>query len=261
MTDLDARQPPTAAIKTAARDDFGQCSTRVGIVTAMPAEAATLRRALSGNRADWPRIICGGIGPSAATTAANSLLASGAQLLISWGVAGGLDPRLLAGSLVLYSSVIDLATETEYACDSRWITQTLRRLSQLDVVRRTALSVRLPALSAAEKAALNSRYHCAVADMESSAIAAVALANGVRFAALRAVADAGTISLPSTALYSLREPRRPRWRIVAALGRRPWELPALIQLGLQYGAALRQLRRAAAVLFGECRCTSLTEIA
>src|SRR5207253_8076336 len=47
-----------------------------------------------------------GIGGSAAARGARALIDAGATALISWGMAGGLDPALAAGTIFLPSEVI-----------------------------------------------------------------------------------------------------------------------------------------------------------
>ncbi|MBI2801504.1 MAG: hypothetical protein HYX63_14695 [Gammaproteobacteria bacterium] len=243
-----------------ANDEHRARLQRIGFVTAMPAEAATLgRRARS--VAEWPRVACGGIGSAAATAAANTLVAQGAELLVSWGVAGGLEAELQAGNLILYTSVIDAATETEYRCDPRWIEQTMTRLNHLNVRQRIGLSVSAPVTMPHEKAGLNRRYRCAAVDMESAAIAAVARTHGLGFAGLRVISDPATTSLTATALVALGPSNHSAWRVVVASGRRPWELLALLRLGLQYGSALKHLKRAAAALPCEYSHPSLTKSA
>ena len=233
---------------------------RIGFVTAMAAEAATLGRRVR-LVPEWPRVVCGGVGPAAATAAANSLVTQGAELLVSWGVAGGLEAELRAGNLILYTSVIDAATETEYHCDPRWIEQTKACLHHLGIRERIGLAVSAPVTTSHEKAALNRRYRCAAVDMESAAIAAVARTHGLGFAGLRVITDPATTSLTAIALVALGPSNHSTWRVVAALGRRPWALPELLRLGLQYGSALKQLKRAGAALPCEYSRSSLTKSA
>ena len=55
---------------------------------------------------DGTLLVLSGIGPVSAAEGARRLVLSGARALISWGVAGGLDPQLAAGALVLPEAVI-----------------------------------------------------------------------------------------------------------------------------------------------------------
>jgi nucleoside phosphorylase len=96
----------------------------VGIVTALAAEArafpiAERPRGTMRRLADGSLLIVGGIGPAAAAVAARSVLAAGATALASWGFAGGLDPALRAGTILLPGEVISAAGAT-YATSDAW---------------------------------------------------------------------------------------------------------------------------------------------
>src|SRR4029077_917603 len=69
----------------------------VGIVSALAAEArhlgpTTQRREALASFADGTLLVVSGIGGSAAARGARALIDAGATALISWGMAGGLDP-------------------------------------------------------------------------------------------------------------------------------------------------------------------------
>ena len=83
----------------------------VGIVAALAAEARALgptKLELGAPRtlADGTRIAVSGIGFAAAARAAQALVDTGVTALASWGMAGGLDPALNAGTILLPSQVI-----------------------------------------------------------------------------------------------------------------------------------------------------------
>ncbi len=80
-------------------------------------------------------------------------------------------------------------------------------------------------------------------DMESAAIAAVAERAGLRFIALRAIADPLETAIPHCALSSIDEFGRPRvFRLIMELARRPGEIAGLIKLGKGHYAARRSLQ-------------------
>ena len=83
----------------------------VGIVSGLAAEArhlgpTTPRRAALASLADGTLLAVSGIGGSAAACGARALVDAGATALISWGMAGGLDPALACGTIFLPSEVI-----------------------------------------------------------------------------------------------------------------------------------------------------------
>ena len=79
---------------------------RIGVLTGLAAEARLLERALTGSDVIIART---GAVPERAEAAAESLVAKGAAALLSFGLAGGLDPTLRAGDLVLADRVVRAA--------------------------------------------------------------------------------------------------------------------------------------------------------
>src|SRR5579859_7795360 len=69
----------------------------IGIVVGMQTEAALL--------APGSMIVCTGGRPAKAEQLARYLLEAGAEGLVSFGVAGGIDPRLAPGDLVIGTEV------------------------------------------------------------------------------------------------------------------------------------------------------------
>ena len=77
-----------------------------GIVTGLEAEAAVLRGAANVSHPDrLPFIACAGA--ERARAAAQRLLTKGAEALISFGIAGGLDPALRPGRLIVRHEQIE----------------------------------------------------------------------------------------------------------------------------------------------------------
>ena len=81
--------------------------------------------------------------------------------------------------------------------------------------------------------------------MESHIVAEVAAAHGLPFAILRIIGDGADETLPAAA----RVPLRPDGgvamaSVLAAVARRPWEIPALIRLAGATNRAMQGLRAA-----------------
>ena len=222
---------------------------RTGIVTAMPAEAQSWRRIL-GPPGVGPQIQleCAGVGPQAASRATHALLELGVAALFSWGTAGGLDRALAPGSIVLYTSVVDSQSGIEYSCDAARTALLAVQLSSLGGVLGRGLSVPAPIVASAHKEALHARFHCAALDMESATIAAIAQPAGVPFTALRVIVDPADFSLPRSALAGIGSALPPWLAVLLALGRRPWELSAVLTLAQWYRHALSRLGAAADAL-------------
>ena len=209
----------------------------IGIVVGMRAEAALL--------APGSMIACSGGRPAKAEELAKYLLKAGAEALLSFGVAGGLDPSLSPGDLVIASSV-DLDGASLKA-DEAWAKRLHNALpkAHLGIV----CGAQVPALSAADKAHLRAESGGLVIDLESGPVAEVCAAAGKPFAVLRAVADPAGRAIPEFALKGLAEDGRTRaLPVILGLLGRPLELPALLGLARDNRAALASLGRAARLL-------------
>ena len=159
--------------------------------------------------------------------------------IISFGTAGGLDPALPPGACVIADQIA--TSDGRFSVDCGWM-QALRTCLP-EAILGTLAGVDRPLLDAADKARLwRSSGACAV-DMESHRAALVAQRYGVPFAACRVVIDPANRSLPAAAVAGLRDDGTPALiSILRALARRPWQLPALIRLASDAGAAKRTLR-------------------
>jgi adenosylhomocysteine nucleosidase len=219
----------------------------VGIVCALASEArhlgpATRRTEILSALADGSLICVSGMGSEAAARGAQALLDAGANALVSWGMAGGLDPTLAAGTLLLPTEIV--ARNGQAIPTSRpW----RERLS-------VAVSSRLPVLagklvtsagavgSVAAKAALFRETGAAAVDMESLGVAEVAVARRVPFVAVRVIVDSAGDVLPKAVTAAADAAGHLRlWRLLGALALAPADLPALIRLARRYRAAGRSL--------------------
>jgi adenosylhomocysteine nucleosidase len=220
----------------------------LGIVAALVAESRSLgpasRRGVEpATLADGTQLIVSGIGPAAAAVGARRLLAAGARALLSWGMAGALDPALPAGALVLPAAVISPEGRV-FLTTADWRERVSRALAASQrVCGGTLLSCREPLGSTAGKALAFAQTGAVAVDMESSAIAEVAAAGRVPFLIVRAIVDTARDAVPEVALSTTRagEDGPQVGRLLASLARRPGELPALIRLARRYRSASRAL--------------------
>ena len=152
--------------------------------------------------------------------------------ILSLGIAGGLDPALRPGALVVARNVI---AEARWPADAAWSGALLEATGALHADIAGADCV---IATPAAKAALWAATGAAAVDMESAAIARL----GVPFAVLRAVADTAGEALPAAAAMGLDAAGNPApWRVIRALLRRPQDLPGLIRMALRSRAALSAL--------------------
>jgi len=184
----------------------------------------------------------GGIGRARAENAARRLVARGVDGLVSWGVAGGLDPALEAGTVVLAETVLQQDGST-VPSDARWRGRLERRI--VDGVPATTgpLFHSDEVLSSvAQKRAIWERWAASVVDMESAAIAAVAREAGLPWLSVRVVTDTALVSLPPAVTASSGDDGRLRPAGIARLVLRPWLWQDLVRLAGSTRVAARSMR-------------------
>ena len=217
-----------------------------GVVAALEFEARCLRELSDGSL-----IGISGIGADSAARAARALIASGAGALLSWGVAGALDPGLACGAAVLPSEVLRPAAELAGTSLQRfetcraWRERLLGALQgHVRVTNGALLSSAAPVATAARKASLFHQTRAVAVDMESAAVAAVAADHGLPFIALRVILDTARDSLPESIMraFDPASASRARWWRAWALVSSPQDWGALLRLAAQYRCARRGLR-------------------
>ena len=171
--------------------------------------------------------------------------------VISFGVAGGLDPSLKPGDIVLATEVV--------AGDDRWLAglslnedliagMALRRRR---IIRGGLAGAEEVVVAKARKAALWLQTGAAAVDMESHIAAAYAADAGLPFAALRVISDSAHRSLPSLAKTAIRPDGKVDLRkILSGVARNPSALSALVSTGIDFNRALRSLRGCRGFLLG-----------
>ena len=188
-----------------------------------------------------PIIRCAAASTARAIEEAEALCRHGVAALLSFGLAGGLDPSLPSGSVIL-ALEIRTASGKALACDATWQERIMAKASGLTLIRAPLAAAARPLTGSNDKARLFAASKAAAVDMESLALAEAAAAAGLPFLALRAVADAADRNLPTAALAPLSHDGRAQpLYVIGRLARRPWELPALVRLGRDAGHAERAL--------------------
>ena len=223
-----------------------------GVVAALAAEARVLGPARPQGEgwavlADGNLLAISGMGPKAARSAALRLIDAGATSLVSWGLAGGLDPDLEAGAVCVPREVI--AADGSRLSTARSWQESLsssvpfgRRVGN-DALLTTEYALETPADKSAARRATGA---CAV-DMESSAVAQVAAAHGVPFIAVRVIVDTARDGIPPTVAGASRAGKLRTGRLILGLLRSPLEIAALLRLARRYRVALRSLRAVASL--------------
>lgn len=219
-------------------------SIRLGIVTGLQKEAACVQaRARALPKGARPMVFSAAGQADVARNAARHMIAQGAAGLISFGIAGGLDPSLGPGVVVIADRVV-LPDGTSLACHDPWVDRLLKADGGFD--SGAILGSDHAVMTAREKAALFRNHGALAVDMESHAVARVAADAGVPFIAVRAVGDPAHRPVPRAALAGLTSDGRTRaLPVMLRLLRRPRDLPGLLRLARDTKAAIAALKRTA----------------
>ena len=171
--------------------------------------------------------------------------------VISFGVAGGLDPSLKSGDVVVATEVL--------AGDACWLAGLALNEQVIAGVGLEGRRVVRGRLAGAEevvaarhvKAALHSETGAAAVDMESHIAAAYAAESGLPFAALRVIADPASRALPALAVSAIKPNGDIDLRkILRGIARNPTTLRGLVATGIDFNRALRSLRGCRGFLLG-----------
>jgi len=213
----------------------------LGIVTGLQSEAK-----LAAGTARM--VISGGGRPDATQRKIVALIAQGVSGLVSFGIAGGLDPRLACGDLVISATVVDVDGR-RYVGDPGWLQKALSIQPQALAGHVYASDVIVETTS--QKHHLFSTSDVLCADMESHHVARAAERHGLPFIVIRAISDRATEVLPAAFADGVDEDGGTRVTpILQALLTGRLTLPKVIQAGRSASRALQALRRAQPILQG-----------
>ena len=211
-------------------------SERIGIVVGLRAEAKIARKL------GWD-IAIGGGGADGAAHAVAELIARGATALVSFGLAGGIDPSLRPGRVLVPRAVPMDGAEipTDAALNTRLGGVTDHVILAGDALLNTADSKR--------RRWRNLKVNAI--DLETGAVARAALAHNLPFAVLRAVCDPANCSLPPAAKVALDQRGAiGAWRVLRSILRSPTQVPDLLALARDAAKARRALERRISRLVG-----------
>ena len=200
----------------------------MGIVVGLEAEARIAR--LLGAPVE-----VGGGEAEGAEAAASRLIGAGIRSLLSFGLAGGLDPSLAPGALIVPDVIL--------SADGHFPTHP-PLAAALGRVGGAVWSGGAVLPTEAAKRAVYEKTGAAAVDLESAAVAAAAARRAIPFAALRAICDPAGRSLPRAALVALDgQGRIGPWRVARTALAHPRELPSLLALASDAAKARRALAR------------------
>jgi hopanoid-associated phosphorylase len=171
------------------------------------------------------------------------------RAVISFGVAGGLNPDLQPGDIVIPKAIVDgeKIWYTDTALSTHF-TEQLQKKSR--IVHRGILAGSNEVLMTPEaKAQLRTQTHADIVDMESHIAAEFAEKNNIPFVAIRAVSDPATRALPPAAANAVTKRGGVNIvSIIAHLLREPRQLFSLLNAGRDSSQAFKTLEQCQSLL-------------
>jgi len=165
--------------------------------------------------------------------------------VISFGVAGGLDPSLKSGDVVVATEVMAGSARwlAGLALNEDLIAKLTTGIGRRRVVRGGLAGVEEVVVAQAGKAALRRKTGAAAVDMESHIAAAYAEEAKLPFAALRVISDPASRALPALARSAIKPNGDVDLGVIfRGVVRNPGALRALVSTGIDFNRALRSLR-------------------
>lgn len=227
---------------------------KVGIIAALPAEAKCLYNKklniTSPVEIQKDIFLClSGIGYNSASNAAKKLLDFKVDGLVSWGVAGAIEPSLNSSDLILANAII--GHDKTYPASTEWKNK-LSNNSQNSygkVLSGDIASSKEICASVADKNNLLNKTGALAVDMESVAIAEVANNSNLDFLVIRSIADQAEASIPEAVLKHTDNLGNPELlKFVLSCILKPGQIRDIAILAKSYSSALKTLSDIAANL-------------
>jgi len=209
----------------------------LGILCGLAKEASVARRI--GNA----EVACAAARPQKARWLARELIKHGATRLLSFGVAGALEPGLPVGTLVLGTQVT--SRDGLWTCDPKWLDELSQKLPMAHCGGIWGSEILIP--TAAEKRALYEKSRCLIVDMESQCAAQIASEANIPFAVVRAVCDTSDMQVPPAVMAMIDENGGTNYKgVFLQILRRPQQIPDLIHVACGMQKAFKALEKALA---------------
>lgn len=195
------------------------------------------------------KTVCSGGDTARLRTLLDTLDPGAFRGVVSFGIAGGLDPTLLPGDILVGTAV---SHGDNWHCANNGLSDAL-----MESLKRRHGAVGTGNFAGSDeaviriedKAALRARTGAVAVDMESHVVAAWAGRHALPFSILRVVSDPAHRALPPLAARALRPDGRIDFkRVVMGIARRPNQLSALADAGRDARAAFGALGRCGGLL-------------
>ncbi len=181
---------------------------KLGIIAALPAEAKCLQTKKiilkSPFEIEKNIFLCvSGIGYQSSLDATKELLKLNVDALISWGIAGATCDLVNTGDLILAKAV--KKHEKIYYTSDEWCKKIIYHFhdSSHRIFNKDIVSTEKIYATPVEKMKLFRRTKALAIDMESAAMAEVAIKNNLDFIVIRAIADSAILNIPDTVIKNI----------------------------------------------------------
>jgi hopanoid-associated phosphorylase len=173
----------------------------------------------------------------------NQIDPSTIKAVISFGVAGALDPRLRVGDIVVATSVTNDQRQV-FDADTSMVEEIVLDLKRSNLYPHVGptFGTTIPRYNASDKAALWKQSHAIAVDMESEGAAQWARAHGLPFAMIRTISDNQSFTLPPAALTAVNADGTYNvGAVIQSVLNDPFEFGGLIELAFNAMAAFDTL--------------------
>ncbi len=194
--------------------------------------------------------VCSGGSPHRLRTLLSRQDPSGLTAVISFGIAGGLNPALQTGHVVVADAIVssDRRRQTDATLADALI-RALSEVGRVNLLRATVAGAEIALVDPRAKSAARAQTGAAVVDMESHIAADYAAEHGLPFGAVRVVCDAASDNLPPLVNEALNEDGSISFKgVFRSLGREPEQILDLFKLARTSHKAFGALARAGKVL-------------
>ena len=188
-------------------------------------------------------VICSSSNPTQLREMMSSFDPRSIRGIVSFGVAGGLNPALKSGDIVIASQIVtaNRRWSTEASLTEDLVALPMKR--GRSIVSGVLAGVEAVVLGQVGKEALRATTGADAVDMESHIAARYAEYNGLPFAAVRVISDPSHRALPQITMNAIKPNGKVDvWKVMRGVARNPRTIPHLISTGRDFNRALRSLR-------------------
>lgn len=209
---------------------------KVGFVTGINSEAKILE---SSNAI----VFCSNMMPRNVVSGTKKLISQGADLIISFGLAGALDPGLKSGSIIISTQVLTPSYKKISCNPSLGIKIFNLKKSKSGVYFRPIVGSNYPITSATEKKKIFKNSKAAAVDMETHIAAQIAQKQRVPFLAIRSICDTANQNLPDFVATIIKNQKKLNiLQVLRLIVSRPSELKKFSKLIINYRRGIKSLR-------------------